>query len=153
MSNTSCLKGVGSRLDQLQIERALQLGIKNVPRISRPNATLYHTKMGFLPIKQELERVKSLHSLNVLVKSVKHIWENYSPIIFEKNGKFFLDINTSRYMMNLNKCKEIIKKHNKKRIDNLDGNNTLLSFIFNYLLSYHYHSAISSNWKQWLFGH
>ena len=89
------------------------------------------------------KRIKSLYSLNRLVKSVKHIWENYIPIILEKNGKFFLDINTSQYMMNLNKCKEIIKKHNKNRIDNLDGNNTILSLSGEQL----------KYWKEMIKGH
>ena len=44
--------GLGIIEDALQIETALSLGIRNIPRESLPEATLYHTKMGYLPIQK-----------------------------------------------------------------------------------------------------
>lgn len=115
MLSNGKLKGVGIRLDQLQIERALQLEIENIPRISEPQATIYHTKMGFLPEEKQLIPLKS-------IKNLKHLYEeifacltfninDISPIVLEENGKFYLDINRSIYNINFKKWKEIIKNH------------------------------------------
>lgn len=141
--------GVGFRLDQMQIERALELGITSIPRDALPQATLYHTKMGFLPVEKKLVRV---NSQNDIPKLIKNEFENklfsppidsFTPIIVEKNGKFYIDVNKTKLVTNLNNCKETIEKTHAHRILHIMGKQT------NLVLS----GKELEHWKELLKGH
>ena len=126
------LLGVGIRLDQLQIDRAKQLGIKEIHRIAAPKATLYHAKMGFLPDAARLEDIKnSTHLKKTMATYFPKFHDGipnefYEPIITELNGNFFLDINKTHANANLNYSKYLLKKYNQHRLENLNGINTSL---------------------------
>lgn len=119
--------GVGFRLDQIQIERALQLGITEIPRCALSKATLYHTKMGFLPT-EKLVRVKNRKTLEkikeekIKLPESEPAFESFTPMIIEKDGKFYLDINKTQALINMEKCKQIINKTHEHRILDLTIN-------------------------------
>lgn len=119
--------GVGIRLDQIQIERALQLGIKKIPRQSLAHATLYHTKMGFLPIEEDLLEIKHFKDLNKLVKQKFDVrtseikFTDIVPIIVQKGLRFFIDVNKTQAMTNLAECKRRIDRTGAYRLWSLDS--------------------------------
>lgn len=126
------LLGVGIRLDQIQIERAKQLGITEIPRRSVPKATPYHAKMGFLPETGSLEQVKSLKHLKQVMAERAPLLSNgipkeyFEPILKELNGDFYLDVNKTHANANLNYCKHLLKKYNQRRLENLEAFDTRL---------------------------
>ncbi len=126
------LLGVGIRLDQIQIERAKQLGITEIPRRSVPKATPYHAKMGFLPETGSLEQVKSLKHLKQVITDRAPLLSNgipkeyFEPILKEINGNFYLDVNQTHANANLNYCKHLLKKYNQRRLENLEAFDTRL---------------------------
>ena len=55
-SYSKSLKGIGTRLDQFHVERALQLGINEILRTAQPRATYFHAMMGFTPVHYAASR-------------------------------------------------------------------------------------------------
>lgn len=131
-SHTREIAGVGVRLDQMQIERALQLGIDVLPRDALTKATYYHTMMGYLPIENKLVEVESPKQIQkIIAKEFEYRIgtipiEDFVPIIIERNGKFYLDINKTQANANLNMCKKIIQRTNARRILDLHSRQTEL---------------------------
>ena len=126
MSNySSNLKGIGIRLDQIHIERAIQLGIKEIPRNSFPASTLYHAKVGFLPKEQELIKVRSASFLKDFLEEAFMFRELeddlYEPIVVEKDGNFYLDVNKTIASTNLGRSKKLALDTSFKKIRNLLG--------------------------------
>lgn len=122
--------GVGVRLDQLQIERALQLGIDSIPRTSYPESILYHTKMGFLPSELDLEPVKNTLQLKNYVDEdfCKYIPKRYfQPVVVEKDGRFFLDTNKTLADASLRRSKDILAETGHHRILDLSPINVYMS--------------------------
>lgn len=115
-------KGIGIRADQLQIERALQNGILQIPRESAAVSTLFHAKMGFLPVQGSLICIKKYKD------AIKYISEyakkspainpsNFKPIIVHKNGKFFIDLNKTQANANVKEIKQRLEKSGGYKID------------------------------------
>lgn len=129
-SHTREIAGVGVRLDQIQIERALQLGIDTLPREALPKATYYHTMMGYLPIEEKLIEVKSAKQIkNFTEEQFKGCAgaipiEDFVPIIIEKDGKFYIDVNKTQANASLNMCKKIVERTNVRRILDLHSKYT-----------------------------
>ena len=125
--------GVGIRLDQLQIERALQLGIKSIPRESLAEAVIYHTKMGFLPIQKDLVQVDKIKDMPKLTKQTfqyacKDIPINQiKPIVVNKNGKFYIDVNMTQTITNMEESKRLLKKDNLYRINHIESDSSFLA--------------------------
>lgn len=129
MSNDSngSLAGVGIRLDQLQIERALQKKIETIPLCSLPKSLIFHLKMGFLPSEEEkLLRVKSYKD----VLKYKEIYEKefpqlkqYSllPIVVQKNLSFYIDRNKTHAVTILRKLEQELQNGRDKCLADLCG--------------------------------
>ena len=117
--------GVGVRLDQMQIERALQLGIECIPRTSYPESLIYHTKMGFLPLEKYLEPVRNMTQLkNYLYKDFKPYEQDiplnyFNPVVVEKEGNFFIDKNKTLAYASMQKSRDILQKSGHHRIVDL----------------------------------
>lgn len=113
-NKTNDIIGIGIRGDQIQIERAIEKGITRIPREAAAQATLFHAKMGFVPISSDLIPVKSYKEAIRQMKSFDIDW-NYltegktKPIIVMRNGEFYLDLNRTKADANL---REVI--HRKK---------------------------------------
>ena len=120
--------GVGIRLDQMQIERALQMGVKSIPRVSYPQAILFHIKMGFLPRTTSLEKLKSLKDVQKISEDalglavhdipLKNIRSN--PFIVKMDDKYYLDINKTIAMSAIDLCRKILKNTGVNRVIGLD---------------------------------
>lgn len=141
--------GVGIRLDQMHIERAMQLGVDSIPREALPKATLYHTKMGFLPIEKKLVQLKSINQVKNFTEEefcykAKSIPLNeFEPVIVQKGRKFYIDVNKTQTLTNLKMCKRQIEKTGFRRILYLDSTYTNLTLSGQELL----------RWKQIIKGH
>lgn len=141
--------GVGIRLDQMHIERALQLGVDSIPRESLAKATLYHTKMGFVPIEKKLVQLKSINQVKNFTEEefcykAKSIPLNeFEPVIVQKGRKFYIDVNKTQTLTNLKMCKRQIEKTGFRRILYLDSTYTNLTLSGQELL----------RWKQIIKGH
>lgn len=124
MENTPCdIAGAGVIEDAIQIETALKNGIKVIPRKSMAKATLYHTKMGFLPT-QNLAEVKDWGDVSDLMQELIQYSpdikiRNYKPIIIKKNGKFYLDLNTTQAHANAREIKSRLAKDGGYRVEDL----------------------------------
>jgi len=117
--------GAGIRMDQIQIERALQLGVENIPRVSFPQAILYHLKMGFLPTNNyqkvtNFNKLKNYAKENHLDYSRQIPYQYFTPILIEKDGRFHVDRNWTIANACIKKCQEILEKNSKHRILHLD---------------------------------
>lgn len=126
-NNRPTLEGIGFRLDQMQIERAIQLGIETIPRFSLAKAILYHTKMGFLPTTKSLIKIPESNSLN---KTAEEFFEKirgeiplseFIPVVIEKNGKFYIDVNKTKANAELSFVKKKIAQKQEKRIYDLES--------------------------------
>ncbi|MBO5737923.1 hypothetical protein J6R97_01135 [bacterium] len=132
--------GIGIRGDQIQIERALDLGITKIPREAAAQATLFHTKMGFLPIETELVPVSSYKMAKRKMQNFDIAW-NYKteskakPIIQFKNGQFYLDLNRTNAYNNLQEAQSLCQSNNKTRI-NFRGNSTELELAKSQLMKW-----------------
>ena len=126
MENSQCgIAGLGVIEDAIQIETALQHGIKKIPRDSAARATLFHTKMGFLP-KQELVEIKTADDIldllkDIIKKSPDIKPKNYKPIIVQKDGKYFLDINTTQALASVREIKERLLQDGGYRLEKLNA--------------------------------
>lgn len=126
------LGGVGFRLDQLHIERALQLGINSIPRQSLPEASIYHLKMGFLPKETIMDEIKSINQVKnfteedfkIMAKSIP--LSHYKPVIVQKGAKFYIDVNKTQLLTNIDECRNILHKNNGYRVLSLDSGHTNL---------------------------
>lgn len=118
--------GAGFRLEQLHIERAIQLGLDRIHRTSKAEALPFNTKMGFLPIQTTLTKIESIKDLLHLTKECFSLGnagipiKNFNPIIIEKNGEFFIDVNKTQAKTTLDFCKEKMKQFNKQRVKNIN---------------------------------
>lgn len=120
--------GVGIRLDQMQVERALQLGVKSIPRISYPQAILFHIKMGFLPMQTFLQRLKSLKDVQKIPEGafglavhdipLKNMRSN--PFIVKMDNEYYLDVNKTVAMSAVDLCRKILKNTGEHRVTGLD---------------------------------
>lgn len=141
--------GVGIRLDQMHIERAMQLGVDSIPREALPKATLYHTKMGFLPIEQKLVQLKSINQVKNFTEAefcykAKSIpLHEFEPVIVQKGTKFYIDVNKTQTLTNLKMCKQQIEKTGFRRILHLDSTYANLTLSGQELL----------RWKEIIKGH
>ena len=126
MENVPCgIAGLGVIEDALQIETAIKHGIRVIPRESAAKATLFHTRMGFLP-KQNLVEIKSrddvLDILKDIIKDSPDIKiKNYKPIIIQKDGKYFLDINATQAQANVREIKERLAEAGSYRLEKLNA--------------------------------
>ena len=126
MENTPCdIAGLGVIEDALQIETALRHGIKVIPRESASKATLFHTRMGFLP-SQNLVEIKSYDDVWDILKDIMKNspdikLKNYKPIIIERDGKYFLDINTTQAQASVREIKERLLQEGSYRLENLEA--------------------------------
>ena len=123
------LSGIGTRLDQLHIERALQLGINSIPRAALPQATYYHAMMGFQPITAKLVLIENNNLPEAMKKAFPYIEKfDFEPIIIQKDGNFYIDCNTTLACANLNKCRELCEqKKSKGKIKKINGEITTLA--------------------------
>ncbi|CDC20076.1 unknown [Clostridium sp. CAG:306] len=141
--------GVGIRLDQMHIERAMQLGVDSIPREALPKATLYHTKMGFLPIEKKLVQLKSINQVKNFTEAefcykAKSIpLHEFEPVIVQKGTKFYIDVNKTQTLTNLKMCKQQIEKTGFRRILHLDSTYANLTLSGQELL----------RWKEIIKGH
>ena len=104
-------KGIGIREDEIQIKMAIDNNIKYIPRSSVGPATLFHVKMGFLPVTDDLIEVKSEFDVNRYMKGLgrgsKDIKpKNFIPIITKKDGRYFIDISKTQAAANVAEIKE-----------------------------------------------
>lgn len=126
MENTTCnITGLGVIEDALQIETALKHGIKIIPRESAAKATLFHTKMGFLP-SPHLVEIKSPDDISDILKDIiKNSpdikLKNYNPIIVEKEGKYFFDTNATQAQANVQEIKERLLQEESYRLEKLNA--------------------------------
>lgn len=120
--------GVGIRLDQMQIERALQLGIKSIPRTSYPQAIIFHTKMGFLPLTTQLIKLKNLkvvnkfseHEFKLAVYDIPVENMRSNPFVVKMDGEYYLDVNKTVAMSSVDMCEDILANTNEGRVLGLD---------------------------------
>ena len=120
--------GVGIRLDQMQIERALSLGIDYIPRTSFPGAIIYHTKMGFLPVEKSLDEVKNFKQVkDFLEEDLKTLsilddisFSYFKPFITNKEDKFYIDLNKTKALASYAKSRDILAKSGHHRILNMN---------------------------------
>lgn len=104
-------KGLGVLSDAIQIKAAIDNNIKSIPRCSRGPATLYHTKMGFLPVTDDLLEVKSEFDVNRyskgIMKSSPDLKEkNFVPIIIKRLGRYYIDVSKSNAVSNVAEIKD-----------------------------------------------
>ena len=105
------VKGIGTIEDILHIMYAVKNGIKSIPRYSYAKSTLFHLKMGFTPV-QELWQINSLYDVEKFMKEMVDYSamdiapQNYTPIIVFKDGKYYLDKNTTQCIANLRQIKQ-----------------------------------------------
>ena len=118
--------GAGIRMDQIQIARALELGIDSIPRSSYPQSIIYHIKMGFLPL-ENIEPMRSLSSIKKYIKSnykdnnyTKLPIKYFRPIVVQKDNKFYLDKSWMLVRAWVVKCKEVLAKTQKTRVRGYD---------------------------------
>jgi len=107
------IKGIGILEDKIQIAEALKMGIKSIPRLSVPDATLFHVRMGFLP-KPELRRIRTQEHLQKILNSIKEYSsdledKHITPIIVCKRGifgnKYYIDTNATQCLANIRAIK------------------------------------------------
>ena len=130
VNESGYLNGIGIRLDQIHIERALQLGIDTIKRTSLAQAVLYHVKMGFLPI-EKLTKIKNLDELKMLIYdymvAVRNVSKNnVLPIIKETKNGFYYDENKTHTFSNLLHCKEQLERTKSSRLYGLNAPHTFL---------------------------
>lgn len=103
--------GIGIREEELQIKEALKHGIDYIPRSAVGGATLYHTKMGYLPVVNDLLEVKSENEVNRCMRGIKRKSQdlnpdNLVPIIIEKDGHYYIDVSTTQAVANVREIKQ-----------------------------------------------
>ena len=119
-------KGIGTRLDQIQIERALHFGLEKIPRTAQPQAVYYHAMMGYLPINGRLYPVEN-NLEEAMQKAFYNLDEiDFEPVLVEKDGKIFIDCNKTLANANLNNCKKFCKENQKGTIKKIEGKPTTL---------------------------
>ena len=100
------VKGIGILERIIQINDAIANGIKSIPCMSYARAVLFHLKTGFLPVPK-LTEIKTLYDLDtIMAKKTKYVGsdidpKNYTPIIVSKDGKYYLDENTTQCVASL----------------------------------------------------
>ncbi|MCQ2755026.1 MAG: hypothetical protein MJ231_08305 [bacterium] len=115
--------GLGTRLDQLQIERALELGLECINRIALPKAIIYHVSRGFLP-KDDYTNIKVKNHRDFVKLSPEYIYpkesnittDSFVPILKRGEENIFLDIAWSKLITVYNACKKIITSQRINRI-------------------------------------
>ncbi|MBR1775517.1 hypothetical protein IJ750_00380 [bacterium] len=120
-------KGIGIRLDQIQIERAIQMKINKIPRLSTSEAILYHMKMGFEPATIERYNLTNLSKVamsmlsstwKTLMKSTKEYNCQLFPIIVKSDNDYLFDVNKTKAYMYLQHCIDYIKKNGTYKTNN-----------------------------------
>ncbi len=126
MSNDSngSLTGIGIRLDQIQIERALQKKIECIPLCSLPKALIFHLKMGFLPSEGDLLKVKSYKEVLKYKEKYEQDFpqlKQYSllPIVVQKKRSFYIDRNKTHAVTVLRKLEQELKNCRDKCLADL----------------------------------
>lgn len=104
------VKGIGMLEKMLQIKDAIERGIDKIPCYSRARATLFHLKSGFTPVP-ELKEISSQYRLDKAMKELNDCAydtysRNFTPIIVKKDGKYYLDENTTLCLAYLRQIKE-----------------------------------------------
>ena len=122
------LRGIGTRLDQFHVERALQLGINEIPRTAQPRATYFHAMMGFTPVQGHLIPIENNNLAEAMEKAFYYLDKiDFEPIIIEKEGAYYIDCNATLANANLNKCKDFCADNKKEKIEKkLKGQPTTL---------------------------
>ena len=124
-------------------------GVDSIPREALPKATLYHTKMGFLPIEKKLVQLKSINQVKNFTEAefcykAKSIpLHEFEPVIVQKGTKFYIDVNKTQTLTNLKMCKQQIEKTGFRRILHLDSTYANLTLSGQELL----------RWKEIIKGH
>lgn len=103
--------GLGIREEEMQIKDAIKYNIAEIPRYSLGHATLYHVKMGFLPIQGGLNEIKTIkdieYHINLLSQKSRDIkLKNFKPILIKKGNSFYIDLNTTQTIANVNEIKQ-----------------------------------------------
>lgn len=123
--------GAGIRMDQIQIARAVELGVDSIPRTACAQAIIYHTKMGFLP-KEDALYIDNIKDANNFIKGLYTKLDTnlppqvFYPIIFEREGLFFLDRNWTLASACLKKCQQILEATQSHRILDFDNFTVLM---------------------------
>ena len=123
--------GLGIRQDEIQVKKALEKGISSIPRLSVPEATLYHIKMGFKPV-EFLERIWSIRHLKFKIQTILKecpdiAKELITPIVKEKKNlfgnRYYLDVNSTIALANLRTIKKLLleKKQPLNRVKSLNS--------------------------------
>lgn len=103
--------GTQIRLTQLEVERAMQLGIDKIPLYALAKALPFHTMMGFRPVEAFYE-VKNVPDVTRCMDSVYKFCpqvrkEHFTPIIHSKENKYYFDCNQTVANAVLRQLKEI----------------------------------------------
>ncbi len=103
--------GVQIRLLQAACEEANRNGIKSMPLYGLFPAVNFHTMMGFRPVPQCNEEVRSWGDITRALNDARVFWpkaidENTEPILAKKDGKYFFDLNRTMYCA-------VVKQNNK----------------------------------------
>lgn len=126
-------KGLGVRAEEIQIKAALDNNIEYIPRSACGSATLYHTKMGFLPQTDDLLEVKSEFDVNRykngLSRRSKDIKQkNFQPIIVEKDGKYYIDVSKTQALANVAEIRDrLAEGYSFNDLETLDLDSSPLS--------------------------
>lgn len=144
-SYSKSLKGIGTRLDQFHVERALQLGINEILRTAQPRATYFHSMMGFTPVQGRLIPIENNNLAEAMEKAFYYLDKiDFEPIIIEKEGVYYIDCNATLANANLNKCKDFCADNKKEKIEKkLKGQPTTLMLTAEEL----------QKWKEAIKGH
>lgn len=103
--------GTQIRLTQIEVERAMQIGEENIPLYSVAEALPFHTMMGFRPTKNYNIEIRSVSDvkkeMDLILKSNVFIDEkHFTPIVLEKDGKYYFDRNQTNANALLRQLKE-----------------------------------------------
>ena len=125
-SQTDEYAGVGTRLDQIQFERAQELGIKEISRISVVDSIRYHFLNGFLPTSNgQIPLSKNSNRVMRFVDDLMNEMRTWAktreikivPVVDDIDGERFIDVNKTRAYTYLNLCNELIREGNAYRLE------------------------------------
>jgi hypothetical protein len=89
--------GTQIRLTQVEVERAMQNDIDNIPLIATSQSLPFHAMMGFKP-DEMFKRIESMHDVNSEMRDLKKRFtdvapKNFVPVIHKVDDQYFFDYN------------------------------------------------------------
>lgn len=107
-SREGSIQGIGIRANQIQIERALELGIEKINYDAAYQASLFHTKMGFLATPNLIPITSYDEALKIVDETVSSskLHLKPRPIIVSKEGKFYLDYQNTFVIASIEEIKK-----------------------------------------------